>query len=46
MVHADGCLDHDTPLDLQDVLNDQLAGPPWAIIVDLRAISVFAQSRC
>lgn len=39
VVHASGCLDHRTAAGLQQVLDDQLAAAPWAIVID-RAVSV------
>jgi anti-sigma B factor antagonist len=39
-VHASGCLDRTTAPDLQHVLDDQLAAAPWAIVIDLSAVSV------
>jgi anti-anti-sigma factor len=41
VVHVSGYLDHRTAPDLQHLLNDQLAATaPWAIVVDLSALSV------
>jgi anti-anti-sigma factor len=42
VVHASGCLDHRTAPDLQHLLDDQLAVAPWAIVIDLSALSVLA----
>jgi hypothetical protein len=40
VVHASGCLDHVTAPSLQHLLDDQLATAPWAIVIDLSALSV------
>src|SRR5579884_511552 len=40
VVHASGCLDQTTAPDLQHVLDDLLEAVPWAIVIDLSALSV------
>jgi anti-anti-sigma regulatory factor len=40
VVHASGCLDQMTAPGLQHVLDEQLTTAPWAIVVDLSALSV------
>jgi anti-anti-sigma regulatory factor len=40
VVHASGCLDQMTAPGLQQVLDEQLTTAPWAIVVDLSALSV------
>ena len=40
VVHASGCLDQMTAPCLQQVLDEQLTTAPWAIVVDLSALSV------
>jgi anti-anti-sigma factor len=40
VVHVSGRLDQLTVSDLQHLLNDQLAAAPWAIVLDLSALSV------
>jgi len=40
VVHASGCLDHMTAHALQHLLDDQLAAAPWAVVIDLSALSV------
>jgi anti-anti-sigma factor len=40
VVRASGCLDRLTAPDLRQVLDEQLDAAPWAIVVDLSAVSV------
>jgi anti-anti-sigma factor len=40
VVHASGCLDHRTAPDLQRALDEQVAEAPWAIVIDLSALSI------